>query len=180
MKTIIFALFFALISTNIFAGNNYTSITKKELKTNYAKEASALKKDLVKKEQVALQQTKDSHYKAIVVEVKNAINKSLEISEQTYQKYKDNPHMQPEYINSFKQDIKAYKDLQQSDAAIVIADYAKKNFDITKINNLHALCFSSNQITLDFEYQGKKARIIFCLYEFLSDIVFFHGYAIIQ
>ncbi len=158
MKAIIFTLFFAFACANIFAAN---AITKEDLKTKYAKEAYSLKKDLTEKQQNSLQQAKSKYFKEIIAEVNLAINKSLEISEQTYKKYKDNPNMTKEYIASLKQNVEALRVLQQSDAAVFIADYANKKFDITKIKNLRALCFFTNNITLDFEYFDKKVRIIY-------------------
>ena len=164
MKIIILALLFTFASFPVFAVNIYEGkITKENIKTNYTKELTSLKKDLVKKQQNSLQQEKQKYYQTIIDEINKAIAKALEVSEQSYQKAKNIPQVKAEYLNGFMQDIKAYKELQKSNAAVFIADYANKNFDITKISKLYAFCFSAGQITLDFEYLGKKARIVYLI-----------------
>lgn len=175
MRRIIIALSFIFSFTAVFANEiSKEEITKYALKDNAS--FIALTQVLTQtQQQISDQQnsnTQKQAYQAILKEVNQALQKAVDTSLSYYEKYKNNKQMSPEYINSFKKDIETFKNLQTQQIDRIIADYAKANFDITKLEKLRAFCFSGDQIRLDFVYEGKNGQIVYiCSGKFVFHVV---------
>ena len=45
--------------------------------------------------------------------------------------------------------------------SVKIAEYAKKNLNLSQITDIRAFCVNPDQITVAFSYAGRKAKIIY-------------------
>ena len=168
MKKIFFAVICLSACTCLFAKsaevyNN--QITKNYLQENFSKELKELKTELNKAQKVSVPQQKpleqqSAQYQAIVKAVEKALQHAIDNTEQYIAKYQNNKDKQ-EYLEYFKESKKVYQNLQKQKVSIKIAEYAKNNLNISIIKDISAHCLNSEQVTLDFSYADRKAKIIY-------------------
>ena len=168
MKKIFFAVVCLSACTCLFAKtaevyNN--QITKNYLQENFSKELKELKTELNKAQKVSVPQQKpleqqSAQYQAIVKAVEKALQHAIDNTEQYIAKYQNNKDKQ-EYLEYFKESKKVYQDLQKQKVSIKIAEYVKNNLNISIIKDISAHCFNSDQVTVDFSYANRNAKIIY-------------------
>ena len=168
MKKIFFAVICLSACTCLFAKTavvSNTQITKNYLQENFSKEFKALKTELTKAQKVSLQQQKPisqqpAQYQIIVKSVDKALQTAIENDDRYISQYKNSPDKQ-EYLEYFKSSRIMYQQMLEQKVGIKIAEYAKKNLNISIMKDIRAYCVNPEQLTLSFSYADRRAKIIY-------------------
>ena len=168
MKKIFFAVICLSACTYLFAKPAQipnTQITKVYLQENFSKEFKALKSELAKAQKVSVPQQKPlsqqpAQYQAIVKSVEKALQTAIENDDKYISQYKNSPDKQ-EYLDYFKSSRIMYEQMLEQKVSVKIAEYAKKNLNLSQITDIRAYCVNPDQITVAFSYAGRKAKIIY-------------------
>lgn len=168
MKKIIFAVICLSACTYLFAKPAQilnTQITKNYLQENFSKEFKALKTELTKTQKVYVSQQQPLsqqpvQYQAIVKSVEKALQTAIENDDRYISQYKNSPDKQ-EYLEYFKSSRIMYQQMLKQKVGIKIAEYAKKNLNISIMKDIHAYCVNPEQLTLSFSYADRRAKIIY-------------------
>lgn len=168
MKKIFFAVICLSACTYLFAKPaqiSNTQITKVYLQENFSEEFKVLKTELVKAQKVSVPQQKPlsqqpAQYQAIVKSVEKALQTAIENDDRYISQYKNSPDKQ-EYLDYFKSSRIMYEQMLEQKVGVKIAEYAKKNLNISMMKDIHAYCVNPEQLTLSFSYADRRAKIIY-------------------
>lgn len=166
MKKILFAVICLSVSSCLFANSaDNTQITKKYLQENFSKELKVLKTELAKAQKVAVPQQKPLsqqpvQYQTIVKSVEKALQAAIDNDDRYISQYKNSPDKQ-EYLEYFKSSKIMYQKMLEQKVGVKMAEYAKKNLNLSQITDIRAYCVNPDQITIAFSYAGRKAKIIY-------------------